>query len=496
MRKTESHKMADATESCSIEQNVDNTITLSNEEVSKYLTINNKGKFKWIGPFESLKMFMSELTKSEKIWSAPGGYCKLLELNDVAVRWYADSHSLTINGKLSDDFRSQLRNIASQERPEAEIVNISEPEISSCPCFGIVDANLEGIKLDMTILESRLMSALVNNETGSEINLLKLKIKELERVMRSQDEVIYHLNEENASFKLRLLALEKTVLSMTQDNMIKDGKSTNTIDKTVLSMSQDNSNKDGKSTNAINIEENLTSPDFTQRINLNENILMAECGNENSSSVNNKQPTDQMINTTDTAPPVLKNIAETLAESQKKLVKIIKKTNETDRSDNSIEISEAINHNLNNHKTDNALGQKHLVPCPFLSRRGHCLKGSKCDFSHQLITQQPDSPYPQQNTSTSIPRRILYPPQRFQPTTNYPNHHSYTNFPSFYPPPLMETHTIPSFQPVPPPNYPVFYPFHNLPNFYPPPLMEIPTRPPLMEISKRPSPPSIPPFLR
>ena len=93
--------------------------------------------------------------------------------------------------QLSEDFRSQLRNIASQESPEAEIVNISEPETSSCPCFGIVDANLEGIKLDMTILESRLMSALVNNECGSEINLLKLKIEELEGVMRSQDEVIY-----------------------------------------------------------------------------------------------------------------------------------------------------------------------------------------------------------------------------------------------------------------------------------------------------------------
>ena len=65
-------------------------------------------------------------------------------------------------------------------------------------------------------------------------------------------------------------------------------------------MSQDNSNKDAKSTNVINIEENLLSHDFTQMINLNENILMAERANENSSSGNNKQSTDQMINTTDT----------------------------------------------------------------------------------------------------------------------------------------------------------------------------------------------------
>ena len=56
-------------------------------------------------------MLMTELTKNESKWSASGGYCKLLELNDLAIRWYADSKSLTVNGKLSDDIKSELRNI-------------------------------------------------------------------------------------------------------------------------------------------------------------------------------------------------------------------------------------------------------------------------------------------------------------------------------------------------------------------------------------------------
>ena len=326
----------------------------------------------------------------------------------------------------------------------------------------------------MTILESRLMSALADNEYGSEINLLKSKIKELEGVVRSQDEVIYHLNEENASFKSRLLALEKIVLNM----------------------SQDNSNNDGKLINAISIEENLPSHDFTQITNLNENVPMAQCANKKNSSGTNKQSTEQMINITDRgairetneALPVLNNIAETLVECQKNLVKIIsKKINETDRSDNPTEISEANKHHLTNEKTNSALGQKHLVPCPFLCRRGHCLKGSKCDFSHQLNFQQPDSFHPQQNASTSIARRISYPFQRFQPTTSYPIPHPYTNFPSFYRLPPMETHATPPPQLAPPPSYPVFHPFPNFTRFYPPPLMEIPTRPP---------PPPVPHSLR
>ena len=126
----------------------------------------------------------------------------------------------------------------------------------------------------------------------------------MEGVVRSQDEVIYHLNEENASFKSRLLALEKIVLNM----------------------SKDNSNNDGKLTNAISKEKNLPSHDFTQITNLNENVPMAQCANKKNSSGNNKQSTEQMINITDRgairetneALPVLNNIAETLVECQKK----------------------------------------------------------------------------------------------------------------------------------------------------------------------------------
>jgi hypothetical protein len=62
---------------------------------------------------------MNELMKSDTKWSTPGGYYKLLEVNDIAVRWYSDSNSLTLNGNSSHDIKSQLRNIASLAHPEA-----------------------------------------------------------------------------------------------------------------------------------------------------------------------------------------------------------------------------------------------------------------------------------------------------------------------------------------------------------------------------------------
>ncbi|CAB4039046.1 Hypothetical predicted protein, partial [Paramuricea clavata] len=90
---------------------------------SKYLVVNDKNKFKWIGPFEGLKNLMNELTGKETKWSFPGGYCKLLELNEVAVRWYSDSNSLTINGKSCDEFKTQLIHLNKQLQLESEDTN-------------------------------------------------------------------------------------------------------------------------------------------------------------------------------------------------------------------------------------------------------------------------------------------------------------------------------------------------------------------------------------
>jgi hypothetical protein len=66
---------------------------------------------------------MYKLTGKETKWSSPGGYCKLLELNEVVVRWYSDSNSLTINGKLCDEFKTQLIDLNKQLQLESEDTN-------------------------------------------------------------------------------------------------------------------------------------------------------------------------------------------------------------------------------------------------------------------------------------------------------------------------------------------------------------------------------------
>ena len=84
-------------------------------------------------------------------------------------------------------------------------------EVSGCTCASIVGADLEGIKLDMSVLEARLLVTLSDNvsESESDIGLLKAKLKVFEGVIRNQHEAISHLNEVNVFFKSKLISLEK-----------------------------------------------------------------------------------------------------------------------------------------------------------------------------------------------------------------------------------------------------------------------------------------------
>ncbi len=62
-------------------------------------------------------------------------------------------------------------------------------------------------------------------------------------------------------------------------------------------------------------------------------------------------------------------------------------------------------------KNVNANSSKHLVACPFLLKKGHCLKGSRCDFSHN-ISQSRTSKKASVNRlkeATEVGNDVVYP---------------------------------------------------------------------------------------
>ncbi|CAB3990437.1 Hypothetical predicted protein, partial [Paramuricea clavata] len=110
---------------------------------------------------------------------------------------------------------------------------------------------MEGIKLDMTILESRMLAAISENEHESDIISLRVKLVDMEAVVHNQDEIISRLSEENLSFRSRLLNLEKLVHFMSQEYR----------------------NKSSGAINLSNITKEPSTRNRKQSINLNKNSL-------------------------------------------------------------------------------------------------------------------------------------------------------------------------------------------------------------------------------
>ena len=101
------------------------------------------------------------------------------------------------------------------------------------------------------------------------------------------------------------------------------------------------------------------------------------------------------------------------------------------------------------------LKNKARVFCPFLNRKGHCLKGSRCDFSHKFIPLDERGSM-NANSFKRFPLVNTYPNRNLPPFPFNPN----------FPPPFRH----PTFQPL-------FQPYHHQYS-YPPPLMSIPIRTP------------------
>ena len=107
------------------------------------------------------------------------------------------------------------------------------------------------------------------------------------------------------------------------------------------------------------------------------------------------------------AHPIIKNVHNTKGVNQENepipltLTTEVKKVDievndVNDLNSTNVSVSEISSQNhpnpttrLNKPSYPNTQTPKHLVPCPFLRRKRHCVKGSKCDFSHTVDSHRP-----------------------------------------------------------------------------------------------------------
>ena len=54
--------------------------------VTRHLTMNDKGKFRWNNTFENLEIMMNNILEKQISWTSSGEDCKKLEVDDLCVR--------------------------------------------------------------------------------------------------------------------------------------------------------------------------------------------------------------------------------------------------------------------------------------------------------------------------------------------------------------------------------------------------------------------------
>ena len=280
----------------------------------------------------------------------------------------------------------------------------------ACPCVrGEIIAEIEGIKLDLVILRAQSCSFTSDqyDSLQSNINLLKSTQKSLENIINIQGETINSLQQEILTLESKFLSLEELLFndnpqlnaSLDHNSQIQcsaefhpqgsDNVARKSNCKIPLPTHSGNNQslnilKDNSIVHSTGKYYELSSSDQPKRNQPYENCKTVCISPESSPKVTTNIP-DPLVSDTDLLPESSINLqvsdADLLPESSINLQANV---------DPVIPVSDA---NLPPRVIQapgdatllrrNPSLSKNETPCPFILRRGWCLKGDKCDFSHR-----------------------------------------------------------------------------------------------------------------
>ncbi|CAB4007067.1 ---NA--- [Paramuricea clavata] len=406
-----------------------------------------------------MKMFLDLGVSSKRSSSGKWSSTAKSDLVDLVIKWFGwRSQKFVIQVDSAVNFLTQtfesLVNKSKGNKADSkngtdgaivgdgDTVHPNVLEVCKCSC----SVDLEGLKQEITILESRLFAAISKNELELDIDLLRVKQKESEAAIRRQDDVICTLNEENQFLKARLLALEKSFLKITYnvDTDKEPGSSVykaKGIDKAAAFHASEQSNKSNLS--SINTELLNTSHDNSLARHNNNGQRNADDLKNNQIDLANDDAvfSPKQQNENNTHKGINSNLQSesqqsTNIEGNKPRYDLSPKTshdNSRIRYDPSLKTSHdnsLIWHNDNSQCNADDLKNNHIdhdavffpkqqnknnkhkglnsnlqsesqqsinserenpeynpslktsVPCPFLIRCGRCFKGDRCDFKH------------------------------------------------------------------------------------------------------------------
>ena len=350
---------------------------------------------------------------------------------NLQITWHSKSGAIIFDGVKAGNLVKRIKDILSKPDDAVKTINsdlnmeantdrsssrIIENEVSShnSTCSVVI----EGIKVEMVILETRLRNTIKENK--SDICSLKFKVKDLEGVIRHQDDAILKLSEDNLILKSKLSSFENLTYKVICHDHVNNERAYESASTTQVNDQCGFHDKDQLTNlNANNsrfietsTKENPSLPNSTQvpdphekqrltidlttqrkeRINIMTNVVNDQCGSQDKD-----QPTNLSINN-----PSFNEISTNENRSLFNSTQVpVSHDNQRVTIDLTTKPKEGVNiiynpqpdneNNLGNNRHPRA---KHNTPCPFLRRRGWCAKGNRCDFKHPHEEQKHLVPCP------------------------------------------------------------------------------------------------------
>ena len=480
-----------------------------------------KNKLTWSGTLNDLKTFVSTIIDESAVWRSPSGGKWCFTCEDLEITWHSKSGAIIFDGVKAGNLVKRIKDILSKPDDAVKTINsdlnmeantdrgssrIIENEVSShnSTCSVVI----EGIKLEMAILETRLLNTI--KERMSDICSLKFKfkVKDLEGIIRHQDDAILKLAEDNLILKFKLSSFENLTYKVICHDHVNNERANESASTTqvndqcgfhdkdqLTNLNANNSRFIETSTkenpsllNSIQVpdphENQRLTIDLTtqrkERINIMTNVVNDQCGSQDKD-----QPTNLSINN-----PSFNEISTNENRSLFNSTQVpVSHDNQRVKIDLTTKPKEGVNiiynpqpdneNNLGNNRQSttppahvqsttppaHSLGaeggaqketdeeQKHLVPCPFLQKRRFCLKGTTCDFSHSATfphSTQPIRPIKNYPTPPLFyeNRQPMVPQQRKHWSGYNQSVQWHPNGPGFFqspPKPLMETPLCPPY---------------------------------------------------
>ena len=180
--------------------------------------------YRWTGLLNELKQFVDECLGIKGKWTSPGGDVKLFTaiVPNLVIKWkgprsqkleiVADNCDHYLEEKLNELTVVNQNKQVSERESSTKNDDLSKPCVCTCKCSGgITVASLEGLKLDVAILESRLDMVSSSGKLITELKSIRSKQQDAEATIRKQEEIIRKISEDNEFFKAKLESLMNVI---------------------------------------------------------------------------------------------------------------------------------------------------------------------------------------------------------------------------------------------------------------------------------------------